>query len=78
KVTQEQKRIIEREKTYKENKPNWKKQQSTVNDKFSKIKANKKLNTIKTKSQTNIQKDSKTEFNLKRSNKSKKKIFAIK
>lgn len=47
-------------------------QQSTVNDKFSKIKANKKLNTIKTKSQTNIQKDSKTEFNLKRSNKSKK------
>ena len=50
-------------------------QQSTVNDKFSKIKANKKLNTIKTKSQTNIQKDSKTEFNLKRSNKSKKRFL---
>lgn len=50
-------------------------QQSTVNNKFSKIKANKKLNTIKTKSQTNIQKDSKTEFNLKRSNKSKKRFL---
>ena len=50
-------------------------QQSTVNDKFSKIKANKKLNTIKTKSQTNIQKNSKTEFNLKRSNKSKKRFL---
>lgn len=50
-------------------------QQSTVNDKFSKIKANKKLNTMKTKSQTNIQKNSKTEFNLKRSNKSKKRFL---
>ena len=68
------KRII-KEKNIQRKQTKLEEQQSTVNDKFSKIKANKKLNTIKTKSQTNIQKDSKTEFNLKRSNKSKKRFF---
>lgn len=68
------KRII-KEKNIQRKQTKLEEQQSTVNDKFSKIKANKKLNTIKTKSQTNIQKDSKTEFNLKRSNKSKKRFL---
>lgn len=68
------KRII-KEKNIQRKQTKLKEQQSTVNDKFSKIKANKKLNTIKTKSQTNIQKNSKTEFNLKRSNKSKKRFL---
>ena len=69
------KRII-KEKNIQRKQTKLEEQQSTVNDKFSKIKANKKLNTIKTKSQTNIQKDSKTEFNLKRSNKSKKRFLS--
>jgi len=68
------KRII-KEKNIQRKQTKLEEQQSTVNDKFSKIKANKKLNTIKTKSQTNIQKDSNTEFNLKRSNKSKKRFL---
>lgn len=68
------KRII-KEKNIQRKQTKLEEQQSTVNDKFSKIKANKKLNTIKTKSQTNIQKNSKTEFNLKRSNKSKKRFL---
>lgn len=68
------KRII-KEKNIQRKQTKLEEQQSTVNDKFSKIKANKKLNTIKTKSQTNIQKDSKTEFNLKRSNKPKKRFL---
>ena len=68
------KRII-KEKNIQRKQTKLEEQQSTVSDKFSKIKANKKLNTIKTKSQTNIQKNSKTEFNLKRSNKSKKRFL---
>lgn len=68
------KRII-KEKNIQRKQTKLEEQQSTVNDKFSKIKANKKLNTIKTKSQTNIQKNSKTEFILKRSNKSKKRFL---
>ena len=68
------KRII-KEKNIQRKQTKLEEQQSTVNDNFSKIKANKKLNTIKTKSQTNIQKNSKTEFNLKRSNKSKKRFL---
>ena len=68
------KRII-KEKNIQRKQTKLEEQQSTVNDKFSKIKANKKLNTIKTKSQTNIQKNSKTEFNLKRSNKLKKRFL---
>ena len=49
------KRII-KEKNIQRKQTKLKEEQSTVNDKFSKIKTNKKLNTIKTKSQTNIQK----------------------
>ena len=68
------KRVI-KEKNTQRKQMRLKNQQSTIDVEFSKIKANKKLNTIKTKSQTNIQKDSKTEFNLKRSNKSKKRFL---
>lgn len=69
------KRII-KEKNIQRKQTKLKEEQSTVNDKFSKIKTNKKLNTIKTKSQTNIQKNNKAEFNLKRSNKSKKRFLS--